>query len=89
MKNDVYEVQLVFNKTNLPSIFQLNVDIQPLVKENSNDSVAFSLNSAPVVLHQEIIGREAWIKQIEKVSKCLCAVLLYNCFKQKNILSAV
>ncbi|XP_066469236.1 all trans-polyprenyl-diphosphate synthase PDSS2 [Tiliqua scincoides] len=45
---------------------KLNVDIQPFVKENSNDSVAFSLNSAPVVLHQEVVGREAWIKQIEK-----------------------
>lgn len=45
---------------------KLNVDIQPFIKENSNDSVAFSLNSAPVVLHQEVVGREAWIKQIEK-----------------------
>ncbi|XP_053237560.1 all trans-polyprenyl-diphosphate synthase PDSS2 isoform X2 [Podarcis raffonei] len=45
---------------------KLNVDIQPFLNESSNDSVAFSLNSAPVVLHQDLIGREAWIKQIEE-----------------------
>lgn len=50
-------------------IFQLNVDIQPFVKENCNGTVAFSLNSAPVVLHQELIGREAWMKQIREVNK--------------------
>ncbi|XP_077158915.1 all trans-polyprenyl-diphosphate synthase PDSS2 [Paroedura picta] len=46
---------------------KLNVDIQPFVKENCNGTVAFSLNSAPVVLHQEFIGREAWLKQIREV----------------------
>ncbi|XP_053145410.1 all trans-polyprenyl-diphosphate synthase PDSS2 isoform X2 [Hemicordylus capensis] len=45
---------------------KLNVDIQPFVKESSNDSAAFSFNSAPVVLHQEFIGREAWLKQIKE-----------------------
>ncbi|XP_054837337.1 all trans-polyprenyl-diphosphate synthase PDSS2 [Eublepharis macularius] len=45
---------------------KLNVDIQPFVKENCNGTVAFDLNSAPVVLHQEIIGREAWMKQIRE-----------------------
>ncbi|KAL8186336.1 UNVERIFIED_CONTAM: Decaprenyl-diphosphate synthase subunit 2 [Gekko kuhli] len=46
---------------------KLNVDIQPFVKENCNGTVAFSLNSAPVVLHQELIGRDAWLKQIREV----------------------
>ncbi|XP_062980895.1 all trans-polyprenyl-diphosphate synthase PDSS2 [Elgaria multicarinata webbii] len=45
---------------------KLNVDIQPFVNESSKDSVAFGLNSAPVILHQEFIGREAWIKQIKE-----------------------
>ncbi|XP_042298940.1 all trans-polyprenyl-diphosphate synthase PDSS2 isoform X1 [Sceloporus undulatus] len=45
---------------------KLNVDIQPFVSESSNDSVAFHLNSAPVILHQEFIGREAWIKQVKE-----------------------
>ncbi|XP_044282888.1 all trans-polyprenyl-diphosphate synthase PDSS2 isoform X1 [Varanus komodoensis] len=45
---------------------KLNVDIQPFVNDRSKDSVAFSLNSAPVVLHQKFIGREAWIRQIEE-----------------------
>ncbi|KAH0622192.1 hypothetical protein JD844_024287 [Phrynosoma platyrhinos] len=45
---------------------KLNVDIQPFVSESSNDSVAFHLNSAPVILHQEFIGREAWVKQIKE-----------------------
>ncbi|KFV82357.1 Decaprenyl-diphosphate synthase subunit 2, partial [Struthio camelus australis] len=43
---------------------KLHSDLQPFVKENPSDSVVFSLNSAPAVLHQEFLGREAWIKQI-------------------------
>uniref|UniRef100_A0A8C8RT45 Decaprenyl diphosphate synthase subunit 2 n=1 Tax=Pelusios castaneus TaxID=367368 RepID=A0A8C8RT45_9SAUR len=45
---------------------KLHSDLQPFTKEKSSDSVAFSLNSAPVVLHQEFLGREAWIEQIRK-----------------------
>nr|XP_020655953.1 decaprenyl-diphosphate synthase subunit 2 [Pogona vitticeps] len=45
---------------------KLNVDIQPFLNEKSCDSVAFSLNSAPVILHQEFIGRDLWIKQIKE-----------------------
>ncbi|KFQ57339.1 Decaprenyl-diphosphate synthase subunit 2, partial [Pelecanus crispus] len=43
---------------------KLHLDLQPFVKESSSDTMAFSLNSAPAVLHQEFLGREAWIKQI-------------------------
>ncbi|NWH64854.1 DLP1 synthase, partial [Geococcyx californianus] len=49
---------------------KLHSDLQPFVKESSSDTMAFSLNSAPAVLHQEFLGREAWIKQIREVS-CL------------------
>ncbi|NWQ73825.1 DLP1 synthase, partial [Columbina picui] len=52
-------------------LFQLHSDLQPFVKESSSDTMAFSLNSAPAVLHQEFLGREAWIKQIREVNKSL------------------
>ncbi|KFW12515.1 Decaprenyl-diphosphate synthase subunit 2, partial [Eurypyga helias] len=45
---------------------KLHLDLQPFVKESSSDAMAFSLNSAPAVLHQEFLGREAWIKQIRE-----------------------
>ncbi|XP_037699934.1 decaprenyl-diphosphate synthase subunit 2 isoform X1 [Choloepus didactylus] len=43
---------------------KINSDLQPFIKEKTSDSVAFNLNSAPVVLHQEFLGRDLWIKQI-------------------------
>ncbi|XP_010192548.1 PREDICTED: decaprenyl-diphosphate synthase subunit 2, partial [Mesitornis unicolor] len=45
---------------------KLHSDLQPFVKESCSDTMAFSLNSAPAVLHQEFLGREAWIKQIRE-----------------------
>ncbi|XP_026647997.1 all trans-polyprenyl-diphosphate synthase PDSS2 isoform X2 [Zonotrichia albicollis] len=45
---------------------KLHSDLQPFVKETSNDTMAFSLNSAPAILHQEFRGREAWLKQIRE-----------------------
>ncbi|XP_025975672.1 all trans-polyprenyl-diphosphate synthase PDSS2 isoform X5 [Dromaius novaehollandiae] len=45
---------------------KLHSDLQPFVKGSSSDTVVFSLNSAPAVLHQEFLGREAWIKQIRE-----------------------
>uniref|UniRef100_G3UFV8 Decaprenyl diphosphate synthase subunit 2 n=1 Tax=Loxodonta africana TaxID=9785 RepID=G3UFV8_LOXAF len=43
---------------------KINSDLQPFIKEKTSDSMAFNLNSAPVVLHQEFLGRDSWIKQI-------------------------
>ncbi|XP_016011223.1 decaprenyl-diphosphate synthase subunit 2 isoform X1 [Rousettus aegyptiacus] len=43
---------------------KINSDLQPFIKEKTNDSMSFNLNSAPVVLHQEFLGRDLWIKQI-------------------------
>ncbi|XP_034621826.1 decaprenyl-diphosphate synthase subunit 2 isoform X2 [Trachemys scripta elegans] len=51
---------------NMSLSHKLHSDLQPFIKGKSSDSVAFSLNSAPVVLHQEFLGREAWIKQIRE-----------------------
>ncbi|XP_039207054.1 all trans-polyprenyl-diphosphate synthase PDSS2 isoform X3 [Crotalus tigris] len=45
---------------------KLNADIQPFIDGNSNDSLPFNLNSAPVIFHQEFVGREVWIKQIKE-----------------------
>ncbi|MGH0140300.1 UNVERIFIED_CONTAM: hypothetical protein FKN15_030250 [Acipenser sinensis] len=49
---------------------KLNSDLQPFLKDSSSDALPFSLNSAPVVLHQETIGREGWIHQIDQVKHC-------------------
>ncbi|NWQ67143.1 DLP1 synthase, partial [Neopipo cinnamomea] len=51
---------------------KLHSDLQPFVKESSSDTMAFSLNSAPAILHQEFLGREAWIKQIREVNLKRC-----------------
>ncbi|XP_058880624.1 all trans-polyprenyl-diphosphate synthase PDSS2-like isoform X2 [Acipenser ruthenus] len=45
---------------------KLNSDLQPFLKGSSSDTVSFSLNSAPVILHQETIGREGWTHQIDQ-----------------------
>uniref|UniRef100_A0A8C6RYF1 Prenyl (solanesyl) diphosphate synthase, subunit 2 n=1 Tax=Nannospalax galili TaxID=1026970 RepID=A0A8C6RYF1_NANGA len=43
---------------------KINSDLQPFIKEKTSDSMTFNLNSAPVILHQEFLGRDLWIKQI-------------------------
>ncbi|KAK7805712.1 hypothetical protein U0070_009164, partial [Myodes glareolus] len=47
---------------------KINSDLQPFIKDKTSDSKTFDLNSAPVVLHQEFLGRDLWIKQIGEVS---------------------
>ncbi|XP_019590627.2 all trans-polyprenyl-diphosphate synthase PDSS2 [Rhinolophus sinicus] len=48
---------------------KINSDLQPFIKEKTSDSTAFNLNSAPVVLHQEFLGRDVWIKQIREAQE--------------------
>ncbi|XP_006840018.1 PREDICTED: decaprenyl-diphosphate synthase subunit 2 [Chrysochloris asiatica] len=48
---------------------KINSDLQPFIKEKTSDSVTFNLNSAPVVLHQEFLGRDLWIKQIREAQQ--------------------
>ncbi|XP_027241932.1 decaprenyl-diphosphate synthase subunit 2 isoform X3 [Cricetulus griseus] len=43
---------------------KINSDLQPFIKDKTSDSKTFNLNSAPVVLHQEFLGRDVWIRQI-------------------------
>lgn len=45
---------------------KINSDLQPFIKEKTSECVTFHLNSAPVVLHQEFLGRDLWIKQIKE-----------------------
>ncbi|NWZ24595.1 DLP1 synthase, partial [Asarcornis scutulata] len=51
---------------------KLHSDLQPFVKESSSDIMAFSLNCAPAVFHQEFLGRDAWIKQIREEQRRCC-----------------
>uniref|UniRef100_A0A8C6D9P8 Decaprenyl diphosphate synthase subunit 2 n=1 Tax=Moschus moschiferus TaxID=68415 RepID=A0A8C6D9P8_MOSMO len=48
---------------------KINSDLQPFIKEKTSDSLTFNLNSAPVVLHQEFLGRDLWIKQIREAQE--------------------
>ncbi|XP_039725727.1 all trans-polyprenyl-diphosphate synthase PDSS2 isoform X1 [Pteropus medius] len=48
---------------------KINSDLQPFIKEKTSDSTTFNLNSAPVVLHQEFLGRDLWIKQIREAQE--------------------
>lgn len=48
---------------------KINSDLQPFIKEKTNDAMTFNLNSAPVVLHQEFLGRDLWIKQIAEAKE--------------------
>ncbi|XP_006881235.1 PREDICTED: decaprenyl-diphosphate synthase subunit 2 [Elephantulus edwardii] len=48
---------------------KINSDLQPFIKEKASDSMAFNLNSAPVVLHQEFLGRDLWMKQIREAQE--------------------
>ncbi|XP_072911972.1 all trans-polyprenyl-diphosphate synthase PDSS2 isoform X2 [Hemitrygon akajei] len=45
---------------------KINLDLQPFIEETFCDTVPFSLNSAPVILHQEISGRDTWINQLKQ-----------------------
>ncbi|MBZ3875133.1 Decaprenyl-diphosphate synthase subunit 2 [Sciurus carolinensis] len=48
---------------------KINSDLQPFIKEKTSDCATFHLNSAPVVLHQEFLGRDLWIKQIKEAQE--------------------
>ncbi|XP_021429810.1 decaprenyl-diphosphate synthase subunit 2 isoform X2 [Oncorhynchus mykiss] len=45
---------------------KLNSDLQPFVKNSSAGPVTFSLNSAPVVFHRQIVGQERWRYQLQQ-----------------------
>ncbi|KAI2657928.1 All trans-polyprenyl-diphosphate synthase PDSS2 [Labeo rohita] len=45
---------------------KLNSDLQPFVKSGSEPAV-FSLDSAPLVFHRQIVGPERWRQQLKQV----------------------
>ncbi|TRY98813.1 hypothetical protein DNTS_021086 [Danionella cerebrum] len=45
---------------------KLNSELQPFVKSGS-EPVGFSLDSAPVVFHRNIVGLESWSQQLKQV----------------------
>ncbi|XP_069743614.1 all trans-polyprenyl-diphosphate synthase PDSS2 isoform X6 [Narcine bancroftii] len=57
-------VQGVYYETS--GIDEFNSDLQPFIEETC-DPMPFSLNSAPVILHQESSGRDTWIHQLEQI----------------------
>ncbi|XP_060046670.1 all trans-polyprenyl-diphosphate synthase PDSS2 isoform X2 [Erinaceus europaeus] len=69
---EVQEMAFQYGK-HMAMSHKINSDLQPFVKEKTSDSVAFSLNSAPVVLHQEFLGRDLWIKQIGELRETIKA----------------
>lgn len=46
---------------------QLNSDLRPFVKSSMGEPVLFSLFSAPVVFHRQIIGEDQWHQQLQQV----------------------
>nr|XP_021549262.1 decaprenyl-diphosphate synthase subunit 2 [Neomonachus schauinslandi] len=60
---DVQDMAFQYGK-HMAMSHKINSDLQPFIKEKTSDSMAFNLNSAPIVLHQEFLGRDLWIKEI-------------------------
>ncbi|XP_067883174.1 decaprenyl-diphosphate synthase subunit 2 isoform X1 [Heterodontus francisci] len=66
-KHDTEVQQMAFQYGKHVSLaHKLNSDLQPFVAETSYDTMSFSLNSAPVILHQEVSGRDTWINQLKQ-----------------------
>lgn len=51
-------------------LLQLNSDLQPFVKNSVGEPALFSLLSAPVVFHRQIIGEDQWHQQLQQVFTC-------------------
>lgn len=45
---------------------KLNSDLQPFVKTSLVETVSFSLSTAPVVFHRQIVGQERWHQQLQQ-----------------------
>ncbi|XP_067841079.1 decaprenyl-diphosphate synthase subunit 2 isoform X4 [Heptranchias perlo] len=62
---EVQEMAFQYGK-HMSLAHKLHSDLQPFVEGTSCDTMPFSLNSAPVILHQEASGRDTWIKQFKQ-----------------------
>ncbi|KAG7466024.1 hypothetical protein MATL_G00160400 [Megalops atlanticus] len=47
---------------------KMNSDLQPFLKATAGEPVSFSLNSAPVVFHRQIVGPESWLLQLQQAT---------------------
>ncbi|XP_067883182.1 decaprenyl-diphosphate synthase subunit 2 isoform X2 [Heterodontus francisci] len=73
-KHDTEVQQMAFQYGKHVSLaHKLNSDLQPFVAETSYDTMSFSLNSAPVILHQEVSGRDTWINQLKQLHRIIKA----------------
>lgn len=64
-----------------PFLLQLNSDIQPFVKTSMGEPVLFSLFSAPVAFHRQIVGEDQWRQQLQQVFICnRASVIILTCF---------
>ncbi|KAM6912785.1 all trans-polyprenyl-diphosphate synthase PDSS2 [Xenentodon cancila] len=72
---------------------KLNSDLQPFMKSGVGEPLKFSLSTAPVVFHRQIVGKERWHQQLQQAktlrnqldySKLLAAVKL-----EKGVSAAV
>lgn len=59
-----------------PLLLQLNSDLLPFVKTSMGEPVLFSLFSAPVAFHRQIIGEDQWRRQLQQVLICNCALVI-------------
>ncbi|XP_061599745.1 decaprenyl-diphosphate synthase subunit 2 [Cololabis saira] len=62
---------------------KLNSDLQPFMKGGMGEPVQFSLSSAPVVFHRQIVGEERWHQQLQQ------AKTLRNQLDYSKLLAAV
>lgn len=62
---------------------KLNSDLQPFVKSSAGESTSFSLSSAPVLFHRQIVGQERWKQQLQQ------ATTLTNQLDYSTLLAAV
>ncbi|XP_029973429.1 all trans-polyprenyl-diphosphate synthase PDSS2 [Salarias fasciatus] len=47
---------------------KLNSDLQPFVKSSAGEPESFSLSSAPVLFHRQIVGPERWQQQLQQAT---------------------
>ncbi|XP_067841077.1 decaprenyl-diphosphate synthase subunit 2 isoform X2 [Heptranchias perlo] len=69
---EVQEMAFQYGK-HMSLAHKLHSDLQPFVEGTSCDTMPFSLNSAPVILHQEASGRDTWIKQFKQLHRIIKA----------------
>ncbi|XP_028994072.1 decaprenyl-diphosphate synthase subunit 2 [Betta splendens] len=61
----------------------LNSDLQPFVKSSMTEPMLFSLTSAPVMFHRQLVGQERWHQQLQQ------AKTLRNQLDYSKLLAAV